>query len=96
MAWPLVHIFLFFNEIITRSYHPNDLFCPFLTFTTNSHHLLWAPGRRQAIIAGGAQQKCSVHSVSAGENLLLRQEGLLLSGKRFQRNEKSSGRQQFA
>lgn len=53
MAWPLLHIFWCFNEIITRSYYPNDLFCPFLTFTTHSHHLLSAPGRRQAIIAGG-------------------------------------------
>ncbi len=31
-----------FNEIITRSYYPNDLSCPSVTFT-NSHHLLLVP-----------------------------------------------------
>lgn len=55
MAWPLVHIFLFFNEIITRSYYPNYLFCPFLTFTADSRRLLSAPGRRRSIIAWGAK-----------------------------------------
>lgn len=39
--------------IITRSHYPNDLLCPFLTFTTNSHHLLVTPGRRRVGTAGG-------------------------------------------